>query len=66
MMTSPSRKTQRGIMKKAEKVETAVMVTERSRLPPNMTVQMLEAPPPGEVPVTKRPSLISGLELGNT
>ena len=48
----------------AEKVETAVMVTERSRFPPNMTVQMFEAPPPGEVPVTKRPSLISGLELG--
>jgi hypothetical protein len=34
-------------MKKAEKVEMKVMTTERSRFPPNITVQMLEAPPPG-------------------
>jgi hypothetical protein len=27
-----------------------VMTTERSRLPPNITVQMLEAPPPGLQP----------------
>ena len=46
-----------GIMKNAANVEIAVMVTLRSRLPPNITVQILEAPPPGEQPVTKRPSL---------
>ena len=37
-------------MKNAEKVDTAVMVTDRSKFPPNITVQMLEAPPPGEQP----------------
>ena len=46
-----------GIIKNAANVEIAVMVTLRSRLPPNITVQILEAPPPGEQPVTKRPSL---------
>lgn len=40
-------------MKKAEKVEMKVMVTDRSRLPPNITVQMFEAPPPGLHPVTE-------------
>ena len=49
----PSVKIQMGIMKNAEKVETAVMVTERSMLPPNMTVHMFEAPPPGDVPVKR-------------
>jgi hypothetical protein len=38
-------------MKKAEKVEMKVMTTERSRFPPNITVQMLEAPPPGLHPI---------------
>jgi len=60
-MTSPRRNTQRGIIKNAENVDTAVIVTDKSRLPPNIIVQMLEAPPPGEVPVKKRPSRISGL-----
>jgi len=47
-------------MKKAEKVETAVIVTERSKLPPNITVHMLEAPPPGEVPNRKSENLLGG------
>ena len=53
-------------MKRAAKVETAVMVTDRSRLPPNIGVQMLEAPPPGEIPVTKRPNLSFELDQGRT
>jgi hypothetical protein len=40
-------------MKKAEKVEMKVMTTERSRFPPNITVQMLEAPPPGLHPTSQ-------------
>ena len=39
-MTSPRRNTQRGIIKNAEKVDTAVIVTDKSRLPPNIIVQM--------------------------
>ncbi len=57
-MTVPRVKSHSGIMKKAAKVETAVMVTDRSRLPPNISVQMLDAPPPGETPVTNRPRRI--------
>ena len=49
-MVDPKVNIQRGIMKNAEKVDTAVMVTDRSKFPPNITVQMLEAPPPGEQP----------------
>ena len=52
-MVAPKVKIQRGIMKKAAKVDTAVMVTDRSKFPPNITVQMLEAPPPGEHPIKK-------------
>lgn len=37
-------------MKNAAKVDIAVMVTDKFKFPPNMTVQMLEAPPPGDVP----------------
>jgi hypothetical protein len=40
-------------MKKAEKVEMKVMTTERSKFPPNITVQMLEAPPPGLHPTSQ-------------
>ena len=50
-MVAPKVKIQRGIMKKAAKVDTAVMVTDKSKFPPNITVQMLEAPPPGEHPI---------------
>ena len=46
-------------MKKAEKVEMKVMATERSRLPPNITVQMLEAPPPGLQPIKLQKKEIS-------
>ena len=53
-MVDPKVNIQRGIMKNAEKVDTAVMVTERSKFPPNITVQMLEAPPPGEQPENKK------------
>ena len=49
---------QAGIIKNAAKVDIAVMVMDRSRFPPNITVQILEAPPPGEHPVTNKPSLI--------
>ena len=56
-MVDPKVNIQRGIMKNAEKVDTAVMVTERSKFPPNITVQMLEAPPPGEQPENKIISL---------
>ena len=49
-MVDPKVNIQRGIIKNAEKVDTAVMVTDRSKFPPNITVQMLEAPPPGEQP----------------
>ena len=52
-MVDPKVNIQRGIMKNAEKVDTAVMVTDRSKFPPNITVQMLEAPPPGEQPENK-------------
>ena len=34
-------------MMKAEKVETVVIVTLRSRFPLNIIVQILDAPPPG-------------------
>ena len=37
-------------MMKAENVEMVVMVTDKSRLPLNMMVQMFEAPPPGLQP----------------
>jgi hypothetical protein len=37
-MTLPRVKIQRGIMKKAEKVEMAVIVIDRFRLPPNIKV----------------------------
>ena len=53
-MVDPKVNIQRGIIKNAEKVDTAVMVTERSKFPPNITVQMLEAPPPGEQPENKK------------
>ena len=53
-IVAPKVKIHRGIMKNAEKVDTAVMVTDRSKFPPNITVQMLEAPPPGEAPKNKR------------
>ena len=49
-MVAPKVKIHSGIIKKAAKVDTAVMVTDRSRFPPNITVQILEAPPPGEQP----------------
>ncbi len=49
-IVAPKVNNQSGIMKNAAKVETAVMVTDKSKLPPNMTVHMLDAPPPGEVP----------------
>ena len=49
-MVLPKVKIHKGIIKKAANVETAVMVTDRSKFPPNITVQILEAPPPGEVP----------------
>ena len=49
-MVDPKVNIQRGIIKNAEKVDTAVMVTDRSKFPPNITVQILEAPPPGEQP----------------
>ncbi len=39
-------------MKNAAKVDKAVMVTDKFKFPPNMTVQILEAPPPGDVPET--------------
>ena len=58
-MVAPKVKIQKGIIKNAENVDTAVMVTERSKFPPNITVQMLEAPPPGEAPVTKSPNLMA-------
>ena len=45
-MVAPQVKIQSGIMKNAAKVDTAVMVTDKSKFPPNITVQMLEAPPP--------------------
>ena len=53
----PNEKIHAGIMTKAAKVDRAVIVTDRFKLPPNMTVQMLDAPPPGEQPVTNSPSL---------
>ena len=51
-----------GIITKAAKVEIAVIVTDRSRFPPNITVHIFDAPPPGEHPVTKRPNLIGACE----
>jgi len=63
-ITVPNVKIQSGIMKNAEKVEMAVMVMDRFKLPPNIRVQMFEAPPPGETPVTKRPSLMADSEAG--
>ena len=65
-MVAPNVKIQKGIIKNAENVDTAVMVTERSKFPPNITVHMLEAPPPGEQPVTNRPSFMAVLEKGKT
>ena len=58
-MVAPNVKIQKGIIKNAENVDTAVMVTERSKFPPNITVHMLEAPPPGDAPVTKSPNLMA-------
>lgn len=45
---------------KATKVPIVVMVTERFKFPPKRTVQIFEAPPLGDIPVKKSPSLISG------
>ena len=52
------RKIQRGIMPSAATVETKVMVMERLMSPLSSSVQKLEPVPPGQVPSTKRPSLI--------
>ena len=49
-MVAPRVKSQRGSIKNAANVEIAVMVTDKSKFPPNITVQMLDAPPPGDVP----------------
>ena len=49
-MVAPRVNSQRGSMKNAAKVDIAVMVTDKSRFPPNITVQMLDAPPPGDTP----------------
>lgn len=43
----------------------AVIVKLRLRLPPRSTVQMLEAPPAGEIPVKKKPNRI-GTESRNS
>ena len=57
----PRVKIHNGIIKNAEKVEMVVMVKLKFKLPPNMTVQILEAPPPGDAPVTNKPNRIEGL-----
>jgi len=51
-------------MKNDENVEMAVIVIDRFRFPPYIKVQMFEAPPPGETPVTKRPNLMADSEAG--
>ena len=57
------RKIQRGIMPSAATVETKVMVMERLMSPLRSSVQKLEPVPPGQVPSTKRPSLIINRRL---
>lgn len=64
-ITSPRVKIQSGIMKNAENVEMAVIVIDRFKFPLNINVQMLEAPPPGETPVTKRPRRMADSDAGN-
>ena len=65
-MTLPRVNIHNGIMKKDENVEMAVIVIDKFRLPPYIKVQMFEAPPPGETPVTKRPNLMADSEAGKT
>lgn len=48
----------------AEKVLIVVMEMERSKLPPKITDQTLDAPPDGETPVKNSPSCMSTL-FGN-
>lgn len=50
-----------GHVPKATKVETPVIMMERSREPPSKCVHMLEAPPPGQLPLRNSPSWPSGL-----
>ena len=57
-MVVPNVKIQRGIMKNAENVDTAVIVTDRSKFPPNITVHILDAPPPGEAPYIFKEKLV--------
>lgn len=44
----------------------AVIAIDRSMLPPNMIVQMFEAPPAGEAPVKNIPNCISTLPGNNS
>ncbi len=45
---------------KADIVDIVVIVMDRSKFPPSVKVHILDAPPPGEQPVIKRPSCKSG------
>lgn len=56
---------QSGIMKKADNVEIVVIVIDKSRFPPNVSVQIFEAPPPGEQPVINSPSCNAGILISN-
>ena len=44
----------------ATTVEIKVIETERSRLPPNRWVHILDGPPPGTLPMRNNPSRKSG------
>lgn len=52
--------------KKVVVVVVVVVVIQLTKFPPNMRVQMLEAPPPGETPVTKRPRKFKTVKLALT
>jgi hypothetical protein len=45
-----------GDLPKAAKVEIKVIVILRLRFPPKTTVHILDAPPPGLIPVTNNPN----------